>query len=131
MPKEIFLVEWNNYNEDNKFKIEKLSKFFKCSELVIARRALDFNLIEKNLYNSIVNDTKKFISQSLFVSKKKSSGGDFYSNLISKWDHKVISALDSSTKSGSTPYLDAYRLTNLKAATFHKLVNRLGGGAKI
>ena len=126
VPKEIFLTEWNSTGEENTSKIERLAKFFKCSELVIARRALDFSLIDKILYNYIVAKTEKIISQSIQPTPKKSSGGDFYSNLMSKWDHKIIEALDSSTKSGVTPYIDAYRLTNLKAATFHKLADSLG-----
>ena len=126
VPKKIFLTEWRSIREEHTSKIESLAKFFKCSELVIARRALDFSLIDKILYNSIVANTEKTISQSIQPTQKKTSGGNFYSNLMSRWDHKVIAALDSSTKSGETPYIDAYRLTNLKAATFHKLADNLG-----
>lgn len=133
VPKKIFLMEWDNRHEENKLKIEHLCKFFKCSELVIARRALDFHLIEKNLYNEIVTKTKKFISQSINSTSPKNGGVDFYTNLMSKWDRKVILSLDSSTKSGATPYLDAYRLTGLKATNFHRLVEKFQekGGNKI
>lgn len=54
--------------------------------------------------------------------KQNSSGGNFYSVLMSRWDKKIISALDASTKTGKLQYLDAYRLTGLKGSTFHKLV---------
>jgi len=37
-------------------------------------------------------------------------------------------ALDYSTKAGTTPYLDAYRLTGFKSKTFQNLVVQLNQG---
>ena len=56
---------------------------------------------------------------------KKSGGENLYNSNASRWDNNFIFALDNSTKSGRTSYLEAYRLTKMKGNTFHKFVDML------
>lgn len=119
VPHKNFLAEWSKLSDIQERKIIRLSDFFKCSVLVIARRALDFQLIAKALYDKIVSQTK--IAAETYPNRGR---GNFYSSLMNKWDKKIILALDSSTKSGEIQYLEAYRLTDLKGDTFHALVEK-------
>ena len=121
VPAEIFKKKWYECNDDINSKIQWLSSFFKCSDLVIARRALDFGFIDAKTYSKIQQEVDQ-----VFKNKPEhSSGGSYFNTLCSRWDSKIISALDNSTKSGRTEYLEAYRLTGLKAKNFHRLVDEI------
>ena len=123
VPSQLFLVEWKKIDDDIQKKIFQIAEIFKCSMLVVARRAFDFKLISTETYKLIVYQMQQNISDQKTTSdKQNSSGGNFYALLMSRWDKKIISALDASTKTGTLQYLDAYRLTGLKGSTFHKLV---------
>lgn len=121
-PVNVFKNEWLASNTDPLTTISNLAKIFPCSELVIARRALDLRFIERETYDSVVAQTKRQFELSRQKQNSKSGGGDFYKNLQSEWDKNFILALNGSTNSGDTPYIDACRLTGLKIDTFHKLV---------
>ena len=41
---------------------------------------------------------------------------------VAKWDKNFINALDEMTRSGSTQYTEAYRLTGTNANSFSKLI---------
>ena len=57
VPFELFIHEWNNAEaNDKQEKISLLAKTFRCSESVIARKALDAKKISKKLYEDIVSD---------------------------------------------------------------------------
>ena len=128
VPATAFKNEWLASNTDALSTISYLAKIFPCSELVIARRALDLRFITHETYDSVVAQTKRQFE--LFQQRQgpKSGGMDFYKGLQSKWDKNFIMALNSSTKSGNTPYLDACRLTGFKVDTFHKLVAQFNQG---
>lgn len=120
-PKKIFLAEWKNTDVEPKEKILQLVAVFHCSSLVVARRALDLKLIAKKLYENFVQVSNTVESPKL----KRGRGGNFYKTLAGKMDKRFINALDSSTKSGNTPFLDAYRLTGLSENVFNELVKVL------
>ncbi len=122
VPIDYFKNEWNNLASDSIDKISELADVFHCSKLVIARRALDLKFISKEIYADVLSEVQEEFR--LFKSQKKntSSGGKFYNILQNYWDKNFILALDGSTKSGKTSYLEAYRLTGLKGNTFHRLV---------
>lgn len=118
VPEEFFYLEWEKNTSETKNKIQELAKIFCCSSLVIARRALDFNLITKEMYEQF---SCEFRQNKNSVSLKKGHG-NFIKTMHSRWDKNFILALDSSTKSGDTLFLDAYRLTGLKEKNFNELV---------
>ena len=122
VPVSIFKKEWNILEDNPSTKIANFANVFPCSELVIARRALDLRFIEREVYENIAIKIKKQFEDYQRARHSKSGGGNFYKNLETKWDKRFIMALNSSTKSGDTPYIDAFRLTGLKIDTFHKLV---------
>lgn len=56
--------------------IKELSKAFLCSESVIARRVLDNDKINKNIYNQVVDDAIEAYNQ---LKQEKGTGENFYS----------------------------------------------------
>lgn len=124
-PKKLFLELWNQH----KFKdlpdiCSEISKKFKCSKIVIARRALDNQLISKLDYEKIVQ--KNIEEYNLISTKKNKSGGDFYNSMLARLDNNFIKALSSSVKEGKTQFTEAYRLTNTNRHTFEKIVEKVG-----
>ena len=128
VPISIFKYKWTESKIDSIAKISILADVFHCSKLVIARRALDLKFINQKTYTDIQSQTRTQLETSPPDSKSKFGGGSFYNTLKSNWDKNFILALDYSTKAGTTPYLDAYRLTGFKSKTFQNLVDQLNQG---
>lgn len=120
-PMDLFIENWYKKTYDNQKKIIELSNYFKCSKIVIARRAYDNRLIKDTEYASVVMESNKG-----FVNKKN-SGGHYYKTQATRIDHRFLLALDSSVKEGKTLYSDAFRLTNTNRNTFDNLVMELRG----
>ncbi len=116
VPANIFL---NLYNNEKDFK--KLSKRFKVSPIVIARRALDLNLINKtqffNFYEHYLNSLKE-------SKTKQSSGGDFYRTARKRISLSFAGHVNQAVKSGQLLYRDAYKLTGLKGETYQTFFNK-------
>ena len=128
VPISIFKYKWTESKIDSVAKISILADVFHCSKLVIARRALDLKFINQKTYTEIQSQTRTQLETSPPDNKSKFRGGSFYNTLKSNWDKNFILALDYSTKAGTTPYLDAYRLTGFKSKTFQNLVAQLNQG---
>lgn len=125
VPKQMFLKLWHSNNSNDLIETcNKLSKIFKCSKVVIARRALDNEFINQLEYDLIV---KKTIEDYNLNKKNKSSGGDYYNTMLTRLDNNFIKALYCSVKEGKTQFTEAYRLTNTNRITFDKLAEKVGG----
>ena len=125
VPISFFKSEWVKSKDVSFVKISSLADMFHCSELVIARRALDLHFISLDIYKEVLSRTKKQFEMLQRANRYRTSrgGGDFYNTLKAKWDKNFVKALDSSVKAGNTPYLDAYRLMGIKGSTFHKFMS--------
>ncbi|GAA0734237.1 ImmA/IrrE family metallo-endopeptidase [Aquimarina litoralis] len=113
---EIFLKEkWNSTQN-----IKYLSRVFKVSPIVIARRALDLGLMSRTSFFQFYND---YISE--FQNKKdnQSSGGNFYATAKKRISLRFASYVNSAVKENNLLYRDAYRLTSLKGNTYEKFIN--------
>ena len=125
VPKAAFFEKWNSNTNDDIFeKIKELARTFRCSSSVIARRALDNNKIDKNVYNQVIEDA---IEAYIQAKQEKSSGGDYYRVARSKLDGVFVRALCESVNSGRTSFTEAYRLTNTTSKTFSEVASGLGG----
>ncbi len=121
LPNDNFVKSWNkNQFESIDNRIQKISRLFHCSIIVVARRALDNKFITKNEYQKIVEIAKKVYSEN----KRKSSGGNYYNTALSRLDHRVLFALNNSAYAGETAFTDAYRLTNTNRRTFDTLIEQ-------
>lgn len=125
VPTEDFLHYWDLFQEkDTRVKIDEITKKFCCSNIVVARKALDNHKISQSDYNSILKQT---MDKFLATKNSKASGGDFYKNLVSRLDKGLIKALVYSINSGKTSYTEAYQLTATNSKTFGELTKALGG----
>jgi Zn-dependent peptidase ImmA (M78 family) len=122
VPKDLFVDKWNSNVDDVNTKIAALSTHFRCSRLVIARRALDLHFIEDEYYAIVSKEAKKG-----FARKESGGGGDYYKTQATRIDHRFLFALESSVREGRTLYTDAFRLTNTNRGTFENLVKKVQG----
>lgn len=83
---------WETYKDDED-KYQKLAKHFKVSELVIARRALDINLINKEQF---LNFYKYYLNKE----RIKYKGGDFYLVQLQRVGKNLVKLYTSLLKKG-------------------------------
>ena len=125
VPIEEFVCVWKGKTTtDIHNTICQVARYFKCSTVVIARRALDQQLISRDVYSEIVDCA---IAKSCEVKAAGASGGDYYATMATRLDTRFLFALASSINDGTTLYTDAYRLTKTNRATFSKLLETVRG----
>jgi Zn-dependent peptidase ImmA (M78 family) len=114
VPEIIFMNKWD-FTKD--FRI--LSRIFKVSQIVIARRALDLNLITKNNFLEFYN---QYMADFKFKKYNQGSGGNFYATARKRVSLRFASFVNNAVKENKLLYRDAYKLTNLKGETYNKFV---------
>lgn len=112
VPKSVFLRKWDDsdINVDVYATITGLASFFRCGEIVIARKAMDCKKIKRDVYNTVVQTAIDNYNQMKEI--KESSGGNYYNTMGSRLDGCFVRALCESINMGRTSYTEAYRLTN-------------------
>jgi Zn-dependent peptidase ImmA (M78 family) len=118
-----FLVPEQTFNEiwADTPSISHLARFFKVSEIVIARRALDTGKITKKMFIGFYNN---YAGGEKIKKAKKPSGGNFYDTVKKRLSITFASHINNAVKSGSLLYRDAYKLTGLKSSTFNELFSK-------
>lgn len=126
LPDDIFQQQWKKEQvqklEDIKRAVRNVARYFRSGEVPVLRRALDHGYISRATYQKMVHFIIKCYKENSTKQSKQSSGGNYYATRASHWDARFLQALDASTRSGQTSYLDAYRLTKTTGRTFSKLV---------
>jgi len=112
VPEAAFNRTWNERQE-----IPHLARYFKVSQIVIARRALDLGKINKTSFFKFYND---YIGQLRTRKRKKVSGGDFYATTRKRLSLTFAAHVDRAVKTNQLLYRDAYKLTSLRGDTFKK-----------
>ncbi|MDR3668169.1 MAG: ImmA/IrrE family metallo-endopeptidase [Ignavibacteriaceae bacterium] len=116
-------------NEDMQGQTKTLSRNFKVSPLVIARRALDLDFVSKTEYFQFYKNYKDDIEIILREKKKKKKGGGNFYNLQNvRIGKRFFDAIFIATKEGKVAYRDAFQLTGLYGTTFQEYSQRLGIG---
>ncbi len=114
VPENYFISKWKT-TQDFKY----LSRIFKVSPIVIARRALDLELISKKdffvFYDTYMEDFK-------LKKENQSSGGNFYATARKRISRRFAFFVNNAVRENKLLYRDAYRLTNLKGETYNKFV---------
>ena len=113
-PKTQFLDAWEHAAEP---KFDALSKAFKVSRLVIARRAFDLGKIDWATYQAISDASNK---------QKTSGGGDSYRNFPLRNSKRLTRAIVSTAMSGGMMLREAASLLNVRPDTVMELSKRLG-----
>ena len=95
--------------------VQRLSKLFKVSTLVILRRFLDAKEITprvfKELYDEEILRLEKLSEE---AKKDKESGGDFFKTELVRVGQRFAVAVLQAAKEGTTLYRDAMHLLGLK-----------------
>ena len=102
-----------------------MAKYFRCGEIVIARKAIDCKKIDQKIYDQVVQKAIKNYNQT--KENKDTSGGNYYNTMESRLDGCFVRAICESINMGRTTYTEAYRLTNTSPKTFPEIAQRLGG----
>ena len=115
VPENFFIEKWKSSQN-----IKYLSREFKVSPIVIARRALDLVLISKPQFFDFYND---YIS--IFKNKKEnqSPSGNFYATTKKRISLRFASYVNNAVKENNLLYRGAYKLTSLKGNTYEKFIN--------
>lgn len=112
-----FLVPENTFNEvwaDNP-NIKHACRYFKVSEIVIARRALDTGKISRTAFFDFY---REYSNREFAKKERQSDGGNFYTTTRKRLSIAFASHINNAVKSGKLLYRDAYKLTSLKGDTF-------------
>lgn len=108
---------WNHKPND----FANASRYFKVSEIVIARRALDTGKITRPQFFDFYED----YSRREFAKKEsQGSGGEFYATAKRRISITFASHIYQAVKSGNLLFRDAYKLTGLKGDTFEKFFSK-------
>ena len=105
--------------------MQELSKYFNCSQSVIARRALDEAYLTEEQYRELIAKAIMLAKATMLAKKERGGGGDYYKTLLTRMDHRFLQALDASVQEGKTLYTEAFRLTNTSRVTFDKLLEKV------
>jgi Zn-dependent peptidase ImmA (M78 family) len=95
--------------------IKYAARYFKVSEIVIARRALDTGKITKKQFFVFYEE---YSNREIAKKETQSSGGDFYATTRKRLSMAFAAHVNNAVKSGKLLYRDAYRLTSLNGDTF-------------
>lgn len=98
-----------------------LSKIFKVSPIVIARRALDMNFISLNRFFDFYNEYMAGFERTK-AKQKQTPGGNFYATTRKRVSVRFATFVNSAVNEKKLLYRDAYKLTNLKGNTYNTFV---------
>ena len=112
------LSQSNNNNPiDN---LSELARVFKVSELVILRRLLDLEKIDREGFDAVYKERKRAYAPK----KSTSSGGNFYYTLLKRVSRRFAQALVTDTLEGHTLYRDAFRMLGISKTEQFKTLGR-------
>ena len=117
VPEEEMVRSWNR-TADAPMTIRALSRRFKVSKIVVARRALDLGFIDKKTFYD-------FYFRLSDITAKPNRGGNFYANANFRIGKRFAKAIVGAAREEKILYRDAYHLTGLDRVTFEKFAERL------
>lgn len=99
--------------------IKAISKYFKVSEMVIKRRALDLGKISREEFFTYYNQYAK-----KELKKKTGRGGNFHFTTKKRLGTLYLHSIHNALTEGKLLYRDACKLTSLKGDTFQSLISK-------
>lgn len=115
VPADVLRQQWSK-------NIKNVSRKFKVSEIVIARRAHDLNILSDEDYRLFWME----YSQRTISIKKNSGGGSFYKTSIKRVGRLFAIHVRNAVNNRQLNYTDAYRLTGLHGDTYqHFMKNNI------
>ncbi len=111
-------------NEPLPDALTRLARLFKVSTLVILRRLLDAQWIERNQFDT---EWGRLTTDTEVTANRRTGGGDFYRTTLLRVSRPFACALIVSTLEGYTSLLDACRMLGIKKTeTFDGLARECG-----
>ncbi|MEW6658058.1 MAG: ImmA/IrrE family metallo-endopeptidase [Thermodesulfobacteriota bacterium] len=125
VPEREFRQIWPSVKDDPE-PFQLIARQFKVSTLVVARRAMDLQLIQKESFFDFYR-TYQIDERERRDAAPPSKGADFHLIQNMRVGRRFALAVARATKEGTLLYSEAYRLTGLYGKTFDSYVNSLGG----
>jgi len=123
VPKESFLQEWNKIRGTLEERTERLTRLFKVSSVVIARRALDEKLVNRTEFFAYYSDLREIWKN---ARRGGSGGGNFHNSLPVANSRTLTDAICHATYSGNLLMRDGARLLGIKPSTLSKYAETQG-----
>lgn len=117
VPEQEFNEVWNHSPNNYAYA----SRYFKVSEIVIARRALDIRKITRLQFFDFYEE---YSNREFAKKETQNSIGDFYTTTKKRISITFASHVNRAVKSGNLLFRDAYRLTGLKGDTFENFFSK-------
>jgi Zn-dependent peptidase ImmA (M78 family) len=112
MPEDLVKQVWKD--------ISSTARKFKVSEIAMARRAYELQLIDLDEYRTFYNEYKNRP-----IPVKNTGYGDFYATVTKRVGRLLAVHIVNAVRSHQLDYLQAYRLTGMYGNTYQTFVNRL------
>jgi Zn-dependent peptidase ImmA (M78 family) len=119
VPRDVIMAAYNPALELSQ-NIQQLKKQFKVSTLVILKRLLDIQAIDKPTFKQFWQKEEQSYQEKAIKAKESNGGGDYYRTLFKRTNKRLVGALVIDTLEGHTTYGDAFRLLGIK--TRHQLL---------
>lgn len=119
VPSERLRNFWREASRKNQ-PFQTLAQDFKVSEAVVARRALDLQLINKDEFFEFYEDYLRRLQPAM-----PAEGGNFYVTQRLRLGRRFAETVVQAVREGALLYHEAYRLTGLYGRTFERFVKYL------
>ena len=124
VPTELLKKQWERCKDKDVLSIvDNCAKYFRCSKLVIAKKAYDISLINFESYKKVYDCSIQNFEKRKSADRR---GPSYYVTLASHVDKRFFTMLYSSVLDGRTRYTEAFRLTNTNRKTFEGLALQYG-----
>ena len=101
---------------------QQMARRFKVSRVVVARRVLDLELIDRDTFFDFYNRHKGQGN----AGDNTTSGGNFWNTQRWRIGVRLASAVVRAVQAGRLPYREAYALTGLNGRTFADMPEKMG-----
>ncbi|CAG0962807.1 hypothetical protein PHYC_00819 [Phycisphaerales bacterium] len=112
---------------DLRLEVQRLSRQYKVSTLVILRRMLDAGGLSREAFQAAFDAELKRLKAELAKRKAASTGGDYYATTSVRVSERFAKAVLASTWEGRSTFTEAFRLLGCRnVKTLESLGDRLG-----
>ena len=108
------------FEKETSLDVEELSKKYKVSRYVIARRLLDLGKIDKQAYDRIIGSLKSSVKP-----RRKAKGGNYNNNLVFRVDDTFFRFVHNAIMQDRVSYTEAFRLVGTGYKGFKHLEGEL------
>jgi len=119
-PAETFRPAWDLASPELPMRLAELARRFHVSQVVVARRALDLGLINRETYNNF------YLAELERFRNDESQGGSYYRNAGSKNSTRFAKAVIAEAFSGRLLLRDAGKLLGVQPANLRAFAEQLG-----